>query len=132
MFSSAKVGLIRLRHSWKYFHFVFLLVSAEENERKIKCYQQAGGEDGSAKGGQTCQTSEMCVRKTTSVLLFLQYHYNYTLACEDKLEKDDKEILDELTENDGCTKLVKNNDGGCMTKMVKGKYVEFCCCNGNK
>merc|ERR1719242_874463 len=113
------------------FCVLFSQVSAEENERKIKCYQQAGGEDGSAKAGQTCQTSEMCVRKTTSVLLFLQYHYNYTLACEDKLEKDDKEIVDELTENEddkeivdeltenkGCAKLVKNNDGGCKTKYT--------------
>ena len=138
-------GLIRLRHSWKYSYFVFLLVSALENDTIINCHQQAEGEDGSGKAGnETCETSEMCVRKTTSTptSIFLQYEYKYELACEDNLLLHDllllnnKTNVNELTDNEGCTQLVENNDGGCMTIMFgeegKYKYIEFCCCKGDK
>ena len=84
---------------------------------------------------KTCGTSKMCVRKTTSVLLFLWYKYDYTLACEDKLEDEDKKALDELTDNKGCKKMVGNNAGGCIetfNKNQKGRYVEICCCDGDK
>ena len=91
-------------------------------------------EGGSANLIETCETSKMCVRNTTSVLLFFQYKYTYTLACEDKLEGDDEKDLDELTDKKGCTKIVGNN-GGCITTFNKkkpGRYVEICCCDGDK
>ena len=116
----------------KYSYFVFLLVSA--SAKKINCYEMAEGdiEIENLDERLTCETSKMCVRKTISVLIFLQYQYTYTLACEDKLDKDDKEAVDKLTDKKGCTKIVGNNADGCITKTVKGKFVEFCCCDGNK